>query len=150
MTSEKYLRDVLKPHVRLWQAAMGGHFVFMDNNARLHRTKGVNEYFKAEGIICLHRPALLQNKSHGAYLGHVWKGSGSSRKSMQGYTKACCLFLLLRKNVHFPLQHIANFKLVSTPEVKISLLKDSLSFFSINTWLLSPYAVLPAGVANVC
>ncbi|GFV12526.1 hypothetical protein TNCV_2275721 [Trichonephila clavipes] len=38
MTGQRYIDEVLLPHVRLFRAAVGDKFVFMDDNATCHRT----------------------------------------------------------------------------------------------------------------
>ncbi|GFX88291.1 hypothetical protein TNCV_1705121 [Trichonephila clavipes] len=38
MTSQRYIDEVLLPHVRLFRGAVGDKFVFMDDNATCHRT----------------------------------------------------------------------------------------------------------------
>ncbi|GFT48935.1 hypothetical protein TNCV_2771401 [Trichonephila clavipes] len=44
MTSQRYLDEVLLPHVRLFRGAVGDKFVFMDNNATCHRTLAFKDY----------------------------------------------------------------------------------------------------------
>ncbi|GFU19768.1 hypothetical protein TNCV_3961111 [Trichonephila clavipes] len=38
MTGQRYIDEVLLPHVRLFRGAVGDKFVFMDDNATCHRT----------------------------------------------------------------------------------------------------------------
>ncbi|GFW23463.1 transposable element Tcb1 transposase [Trichonephila clavipes] len=41
MTGQRYIDEVLLPHVRLFRGAVGDKFVFMDDNATCHRTLAV-------------------------------------------------------------------------------------------------------------
>ncbi|GFU04816.1 transposable element Tcb2 transposase [Trichonephila clavipes] len=50
MTSQRYIDEVLLPHVRLFRGAVGDKFVFMDDNATCHRTLAVHDYLDSEGI----------------------------------------------------------------------------------------------------
>ncbi|GFV44393.1 transposable element Tcb2 transposase [Trichonephila clavipes] len=43
MTGQRYIDEVLLPHVRLFRGAVGDKFVFMDNNATCHRTLAVQD-----------------------------------------------------------------------------------------------------------
>ncbi|GFU92396.1 transposable element Tcb2 transposase [Trichonephila clavipes] len=57
MTGQRYIDEVLLPHVRLFRGAVGDKFVFMDDNATCHRTLAVQEYLDSEGIQRLVWPA---------------------------------------------------------------------------------------------
>ncbi|GFY07017.1 transposable element Tcb2 transposase [Trichonephila clavipes] len=50
MTGQRYIDEVLLPHVRLFRGAVGDKFVFMDNNATCHRTLAVQDCLDSEGI----------------------------------------------------------------------------------------------------
>ncbi|GFW00524.1 transposable element Tc3 transposase [Trichonephila clavipes] len=50
MTSQRYIEEVLLPHVRLFRGAVGDKFVFMDDNATCHRTLAVQDCLDSEGI----------------------------------------------------------------------------------------------------
>ncbi|GFU57503.1 hypothetical protein TNCV_3636671 [Trichonephila clavipes] len=43
MTGQRYIDEVLLPHVRLFRGAVGDKFVFMDDNATCHRTLAVQD-----------------------------------------------------------------------------------------------------------
>ncbi|GFX49833.1 transposable element Tcb2 transposase [Trichonephila clavipes] len=43
MTGQRYIDEVLLPHVRLFHGAVGDKFVFMDDNATCHRTLAVQD-----------------------------------------------------------------------------------------------------------
>ncbi|GFV03360.1 transposable element Tcb2 transposase [Trichonephila clavipes] len=50
MTGQRYIDEVLFPHVRLFSGAVGDKFVFMDDNATCHRTVAVQDCLDSEGI----------------------------------------------------------------------------------------------------
>ncbi|GFX99230.1 transposable element Tcb2 transposase [Trichonephila clavipes] len=56
MTVQRYIDEVLLPHVRLFRGAVGDKFVFMDDNAS-HRTLAVQDCLDSEGIQRLVWPA---------------------------------------------------------------------------------------------
>ncbi|GFV36105.1 transposable element Tcb2 transposase [Trichonephila clavipes] len=51
MTSQRYIDEVLLPHVRLFRGAVGEKIVFMDDNATCHRTLAVQDCVDSEGIL---------------------------------------------------------------------------------------------------
>ncbi|GFW93211.1 transposable element Tcb2 transposase [Trichonephila clavipes] len=57
MTGQRYIDEVLLPHVRLFRGAVGDKFVFMDDNATCHRTLAVQDFLDSEGIQRLVWPA---------------------------------------------------------------------------------------------
>ncbi|GFT50661.1 glutathione S-transferase 1, isoform C [Trichonephila clavipes] len=57
MTGQRYIDEVLLPHVRLFPGAVGDKFVFMDDNATCHRTLAVQDCLDSEGIQRLVWPA---------------------------------------------------------------------------------------------
>ncbi|GFV60116.1 transposable element Tcb2 transposase [Trichonephila clavipes] len=58
MTGQRYIDEVLLPHVRLFRGAVGDKFVFMDDNATCHRTLAVQDCLDIEGIQRLVSPDL--------------------------------------------------------------------------------------------
>ncbi|GFX63541.1 transposable element Tcb2 transposase [Trichonephila clavipes] len=50
MTGQRYIDEVLLPHVRLFRGAVGDKFVFMDDIATCHRTLAVQDCLDSEGI----------------------------------------------------------------------------------------------------
>ncbi|GFW40035.1 hypothetical protein TNCV_5117181 [Trichonephila clavipes] len=50
MTGQRYIDEVLLPHVRLFRGAVGDKFVFMDDNATCDRTLAVPDCLDSEGI----------------------------------------------------------------------------------------------------
>ncbi|GFW62696.1 transposable element Tcb1 transposase [Trichonephila clavipes] len=57
MTGQRYIDEVLLPHVHLFRGAVGDKFVFMDDNATCHRTLAVQDCLDSEGIQRLVWPA---------------------------------------------------------------------------------------------
>ncbi|GFS54851.1 transposable element Tcb2 transposase [Trichonephila clavipes] len=57
MTGQRYIDEVLLPHVRLFRGAVADKFVFMDDNAKCHRTLTVQDCVDSEGIQRLVLPA---------------------------------------------------------------------------------------------
>ncbi|GFW64120.1 transposable element Tcb2 transposase [Trichonephila clavipes] len=57
MTGQRYIDEVLLPHVRLFRGVVGDKFVFMDDNATCHRTLAVQDCLDSEGIQRLEWPA---------------------------------------------------------------------------------------------
>ncbi|GFW77249.1 transposable element Tcb2 transposase [Trichonephila clavipes] len=50
ITGQRYIDEVLLPHVRLFRGAVGDKFVFMDDNATCHRTLAVQDCIDSEGL----------------------------------------------------------------------------------------------------
>ncbi|GFW43528.1 transposable element Tc1 transposase [Trichonephila clavipes] len=57
LTGQRYIDEVLLPHVRFFRGAVGDKFVFMDDNATCHRTLAVQDCLDSEGIQRLVWPA---------------------------------------------------------------------------------------------
>ena len=57
LTSERYIREVLTPHVLLVAEQMGPDFTFQQDNARPHIAGIVRDYLHAEGIETMQWPA---------------------------------------------------------------------------------------------
>ncbi|GFT06506.1 transposable element Tcb2 transposase [Trichonephila clavipes] len=60
MTGQRYIDEVLLPHVRLFRGAVEDKFVFMDDNATCHRTLAVQDCLDSEGIQRLYGQRVLQ------------------------------------------------------------------------------------------
>ncbi|GFV02506.1 transposable element Tcb2 transposase [Trichonephila clavipes] len=50
VTGDRYCEEVLLPHVRLFRGVIVTDFIFMDDNARPHRTLAVKELLESEDI----------------------------------------------------------------------------------------------------
>ncbi|GFT27682.1 transposable element Tcb1 transposase [Trichonephila clavipes] len=51
MTGQRYIDEVLLPHVRLFRGAVGDKFVFMEDNATCHRTLAVQDCLDRKGQV---------------------------------------------------------------------------------------------------
>ncbi|GFW91883.1 transposable element Tcb2 transposase [Trichonephila clavipes] len=69
VTGDRYCEEVLLPHVRLFRCAIGTDFIFMDANARPHRTLAVEELLESEDITRLDWPAYSAELNP---IEHVW------------------------------------------------------------------------------
>ncbi|GFV86101.1 transposable element Tcb2 transposase [Trichonephila clavipes] len=70
---DRYCEEVLLPHVRLFRGAIGPDFIFMDDNARPHRTLAVEELLESEDITRMDLPAYSPDLNP---IEHVWDALG--------------------------------------------------------------------------
>ncbi|GFV35819.1 transposable element Tcb1 transposase [Trichonephila clavipes] len=73
MTGQRYIDEVLLPHVRLFCGVVGDKLVFMDDNATCHRTLAVEDCLDSEGIQRLVRPARSRDLNP---IENVWDALG--------------------------------------------------------------------------
>ncbi|GFT80643.1 transposable element Tcb2 transposase [Trichonephila clavipes] len=70
---DRYCEEVLLPHVRLFRGAIDPDFIFMDDNARPHRTFAVEELLESEDITRMDWPAYSPDLHP---IEHVWDDLG--------------------------------------------------------------------------
>ncbi|GFX92310.1 transposable element Tcb1 transposase [Trichonephila clavipes] len=73
MTGQRYIDEVLLPHVCPFRGAVGDKFVFMDDNATCHRTLAVQDCLGSVGIQRLVWPACSPDQNP---IGYVWDALG--------------------------------------------------------------------------
>ncbi|GFX94703.1 transposable element Tcb1 transposase [Trichonephila clavipes] len=80
MTGHIYQDVILEPHVRLFRGAMGAEFLFMDDNARLHRANIVDECVQSEDINRMDWPTYSPDLNP---IEHVWDMLGRRIEARQ-------------------------------------------------------------------
>ncbi|UYV66921.1 Transposase [Cordylochernes scorpioides] len=57
LTAQRYRDEILEPYLRPYRDQLGHNLIFMDDNARPHRARLVNEYLQSENIRRMDWPA---------------------------------------------------------------------------------------------
>ncbi|GFX87947.1 hypothetical protein TNCV_4374121 [Trichonephila clavipes] len=64
MTGQRYIDEVLLPHVPLFRGAVGDKFVFMNDNATCHRTLAVQDCLRQRYSTSRMASAFSRSKPH--------------------------------------------------------------------------------------
>lgn len=80
VNAQRYREEILEPHVRLFRGAVGPEFIFMDDNARPHRSQLVDEFLQEEDIQRMEWPARSPDMNP---IEHAWDALGRQIASRQ-------------------------------------------------------------------
>ena len=73
LTGQRYIDEILRPHVVPFLRPMGNNRIFQDDNARPHRARIVDGFLQANNVRRLEWPAMWPDLS---CIEHVWECSG--------------------------------------------------------------------------
>jgi hypothetical protein len=102
LTGDKYIRDVLQPVVvpHFDNHPLAARPVYMDDNARPHRSRAVTAYLQSEALTSVPWPAMSPVLNpNGDYLGYV-------RPSYTGSGTSCAKHSSVGRSFHFSKRHL--------------------------------------------
>ena len=80
VNAQRYRQEILEPYVRLFRGAVGPQFIFMDDNARPHRARLVDDYLESEDIGRMDWPAKSPDLN---LIEHAWDALGRAVAARQ-------------------------------------------------------------------
>ena len=75
--------EILDNYFRPYAGTIGRHFVIMDDNARLHRARVVEDYLQQETIVRMDWPACSPDLNPIEHVCNMLEGAISRRRSSQ-------------------------------------------------------------------
>ncbi|GFV67421.1 transposable element Tcb2 transposase [Trichonephila clavipes] len=85
VTGLRYRDEILDPYVRPYAAAIGNHFILMDDNARPHRARIVEEYLEDHGLERMEWPARSPDLKP---IEHLWDYLGREVAALNPPTRS--------------------------------------------------------------